>query len=157
MDGSQFARENAASQSDIDTLAGVQPEFGKVNRNIKGPLESAIKKRVGEKDWAQVIYCAGGGWYGVEPQHGYLVGGQWIPDFLWITSFWRHKKKLESFSFVMENVPDRTESNLREVSINALEKMTGLRLWHNVQASRFIKTRDSVSKDDWWKAGQPSS
>ena len=40
--GSQYRRGDVVEQSDIDTLAGVTPEASKTNRNVKGPLESAI-------------------------------------------------------------------------------------------------------------------
>jgi len=156
VDGSQFARDDDSSQSDIDTLAGIQPEFAQVNRNIKGPLESAIKKRVSEKPWTQVIYCAGGGWWSQEPRHGKLVNGQWIPDYLWISTFWRHKKTVEAYSWTMNNVQDRVDADLSEVTTNELEKRTGLALWRNVRASKFVKNRDRLNNKDWWKAGQPS-
>ena len=55
--GSQYRRGDVVEQSDVDTLAGVTPEASKTNRNVKGPLESAILAKA--KKTPTPIWCRG--------------------------------------------------------------------------------------------------
>ena len=68
--GSQYRRGDVVVQSDIDTLAGVSPEASKTNRNVKGPLESAILAYAKTKTHTYLVQ--GPVWYGAEPKHGML-------------------------------------------------------------------------------------
>lgn len=82
--GSLYRRGDVVVQSDIDTLAGVTPEASKTNRNVKGPLESAILAY--SKKQTHTYLVQGPVWYGKEPVHGKLENGQWIPDALFISA-----------------------------------------------------------------------
>ncbi|MGI9315934.1 MAG: DNA/RNA non-specific endonuclease [bacterium] len=154
--GSQYRRGDQVLQSDIDTLAGVTPEASKTNRNVKGPLESAILARA--KKQTHTYLVQGPIWYGTEPIHGKLENGQWIPDALFISSVYIHKKKVTTWTWQMENaktVYGKNGANLREISLDRLEALTGLYVWGNIGASDFQNRRHKLSGGTWWKAGQP--
>ena len=151
--GSQYRRGNVVIQSDIDTLAGVTPEAAKTNRNVKGPLESAILAYA--KKQTHTYLVQGPIWYGNEPKHGKLENGQWIPDALFISGMFLHKKTAKSWTWQMENSRTIPGAKLREISLDELERLTGLYLWSNVGASSFQKRRHRLRGGTWWKAGQP--
>lgn len=155
--GSQYRRGDQVEQSDIDTLAGVTPEASKTNRNCKGPLESAILARA--KKQTHTYLVQGPIWYGTEPIHGKLENGQWIPDALFISSMFLHKKTVTSWTWQMENsktIYGKNGANLREITLDRLEALTGLYLWGNVGASNFQNRRNKLRGGSWWKAGQPA-
>ena len=156
--GSQYRRGDVVEQSDIDTLAGVTPEASKVNRNCKGPLESAILKYAKKKTHTYLVQ--GPIWYGSEPNHGKLENGQWIPDALFISSMFLHRKSVKSWTWLMDNenkLYGEGGVNLREITLDQLEKLTGLYLWSNVRADKFIQRRNKLNKGrKWWKEGQPA-
>ncbi len=158
--GSQFRRGDLVVQSDIDTLAGVTPEASATNRNCKGPLETAIFNRA--KKHTHTYLVQGPVWYEEEPKYGKLENGQWIPDALFISALFWKGKTVKSWCWLMENavsvLPTEAEpkgSDLREVSLDRLEHVTGLYLWGNVRASKFKKRRHRLSGGEWWKEGQP--
>ena len=99
--GSQYRRDDIVEQSDVDTLAGVTPEASKTNRNVKGPLESAILEHA--KKQTHTYLVQGPVWYGTEPMHGKLGNGQWIPDALFISAMYLHRKQARSWTWLMEN------------------------------------------------------
>ena len=150
--GSQYRRGDAVVQSDIDTLAGVTPEASATNRNVKGPLESAILAYAKEKTHTYLVQ--GPVWYGAEPKNGKLENGQWVPDALFISAMFLHKKTAKSWTWMMENSTTIEGANLREITLNELEKFTNLYLWGNVGANKFHKRRGKLSGGDWWKEGQ---
>ena len=155
--GSQYRRGDQVEQSDIDTLAGVTPEASKTNRNCKGPLESAILARAKKNTHTYIVQ--GPIWYGAEPIHGKLENGQWIPDALFISSLFIHRKKVTTWTWQMENaktIYGKNGSNLREISLDTLESLTELYLWGNVGACDFQKSRHKLSGGTWWQAGQPA-
>ena len=159
--GSQFRRRDFVEQSDIDTLAGVCPEASATNRNCKGPLETAILKYSMTQTHSYLVQ--GPIWYGREPIYGKLENGQWIPDALFISCLFLHRKSIQSWTFVMENsvsvhpsAKDPVGSNLREITLDELEYLTNLYLWGNVRAEKFKQRRDDLSMGDWWKEGQPA-
>ncbi len=152
--GSQFRRGDVVTQSDIDTLAGVTPEASKTNRNVKGPLESAILAHA--KKHTHTYLVQGPVWYDSDPVHGKLENGQWIPDALFISALFLHRKSVKSWTWLMENATTVKEADLREISLDQLERLTGLYVWGNVGANNFRKRRGKLSGGDWWKAGQPS-
>lgn len=155
--GSQYRRGDVVLQSDIDTLAGVTPEASKTNRNCKGPLESAILARA--KKHTHTYLVQGPIWYGIEPIHGKLENGQWIPDALFISSLFLHRKKVTTWTWQMENsntLYGKNGANLREVTLEHIEALTGLYLWGNVGAFDFQKRRNKLRGGTWWKAGQPA-
>ncbi len=158
--GSQFRRRDWTEQSDIDTLAGVTPEASATNRNCKGPLETAILKRAMTKTHTYLVQ--GPVWYGLKPKHGKLENGQWIPDALFISTLFLHNKSVKSWTFLMENAvsvlpseQDEVGANLREISLDEIELLTGLYLWGNVRAAKFKQRRNKLSGGTWWKEGQP--
>jgi len=154
--GSQYRRSDVVKQSDIDTLAGVTPEASKTNRNVKGPLESAILAHARKQTHTYLVQ--GPVWYGAEPIHGKLENGQWIPDALFIAALFLHRKTVKPFTWLMENETTVKRANLRQITLNELERLTGLYLWSNVRARNFEKARAKVNtaaKDQWWKEGQP--
>lgn len=154
--GSQFRRGDLVEQSDVDTLAGVTPEASKTNRNCKAPLESAILAHA--KKHTHTYLVQGPVWYGPEPSHGKLENGQWIPDALFISALFMHRKTMKSWTFLMENstrIYGKGGANLREISLDEIEHLTGLYLWGNVRANKFKKRRHKLNGGDWWKAGQP--
>lgn len=156
--GSQFRRGDVVKQSDIDTLAGVTPEASKTNRNVKGPLESAILARA--RTHTHTYLVQGPVWFGPEPIHGKLENGQWIPDALFISAIFLRGKKVRCWTWLMDNaqkVRGKGGANLREITLEDLEQLTGLYLWGNVGADRFHKRRAKLSGGDWWLAGQPKS
>lgn len=156
--GSQYRRGDVVEQSDVDTLAGVTPEASKTNRNCKGPLESAILARA--KKHTHTFLVQGPIWYGFEPVHGKLENGQWIPDALFISSLFLHKKKVTSWTWQMENsttLYGENGANLREITLDRIEELTDLYLWGNVGANSFKERRSRLRGGDWWKAGQPGS
>jgi DNA/RNA endonuclease G (NUC1) len=152
--GSQYRRGDVVEQSDIDTLAGVTPEASKTNRNCKGPLESAILAYA--KNHTHTYLVQGPVWYGTAPVHGKLENGQWIPDALFISAMFLHRKLVRSWTWVMENAQTVEDANLHEVTLDEVEQLTGLYLWGNVSADQFNKRRNKLRGDDWWKAGQPA-
>ena len=151
--GSQYRRGDVVVQSDIDTLAGVTPEASKTNRNVKGPLESAILD-YGKKH-THTYLVQGPVWYGKEPIHGKLENGQWIPDALFISAMFLVKKSAKSWTWLMENSPTIKGANLREITLDELEGLTDLYLWSNVGAGDFEKRRNRKRGGTWWMAGQP--
>ena len=153
--GSQYRRSDAVDQSDIDTLAGVTPEASSTNRNCKGPLESAILAHA--KEHTHTYLVQGPVWYGAEPIHGKLENGQWIPDALFISALFLHRKTVRSWTWLMENATTVAGANLREISLDEIERLTDLYLWGNVGADQFNNRRNTLSGGDWWMAGQPSS
>ncbi len=152
--GSQYRRGDVVEQSDIDTLAGVTPEASKTNRNVKGPLESAILAHA--KKHTHTYLVQGPVWSGKEPMHGKLENGQWIPDALFISALFLHRKSVRSWTFLMENSKTIKGANLREITLDELERLTDLYLWSNVGADKFQKRRNKLGGGKWWKAGQPS-
>lgn len=153
--GSQMQRSDDLLQSDIDTLAGCQPESDVVNRLVKSKLENAIKARTLEQTQSWLVQ--GPGWYGSVPVLGKLNSGQWVPDFMWISALFQKGKTVESYAWVMENVWDMAEVDLRTVSLDELDAITGLYLWGNVGADKFQAKRSKASGGDWWREGQPSA
>ncbi len=158
--GSQYRRRDLTEQSDIDTLAGVTPEASATNRNCKGPLESAILKRAMTQTHTYLVQ--GPIWYGREPKYGKLENGQWIPDALFISTLFLHKKTVKSWTFLMENAvsvlpskQDPVGANLREISLDEIEFLTGLYFWGNVRADTFKQRRGKLNGGTWWKEGQP--
>lgn len=150
--GSQFRRGDVVEQSDVDTLAGVTPEASKTNRNVKGPLETAILAQAKKNTHTYLVQ--GPVWYGVDPIHGKLKNGQWIPDALFISAMFLHKKKAQSWTWLMENSKTIKGANLREISLDELERITGLYIWGNVRVDKFKENRDKLSGGGWWKVGQ---
>jgi len=160
--GSQFRRGDLVEQSDIDTLAGVTPEASATNRNCKGPLESAIFKHA--KNQTHTYLVQGPVWRGSEPKHGKLENGQWIPDALFISALFWHRKTVKSWTWLMENAKsvlptpeDPVGANLHEITLDELEHLTGLYLWGNVRARKFEKRRNKLNGGKWWKEGQPKT
>lgn len=155
--GSQFRRGDVTEQSDIDTLAGVTPEASKTNRNCKGPLENAIFAYA--KRQTHTYLVQGPIWYGHDPIHGKLENGQWIPDALFISAMFLHKKKARSWTWVMDNsqtLYGEGGANLHEITLDELEKITGLYLWGNVRVNHFKERRNKLNTGrKWWMAGQP--
>jgi DNA/RNA endonuclease G (NUC1) len=152
--GSQYRRRNVVEQSDIDTLAGVTPEASTTNRNCKGPLESAILAKA--KEHTHTYLVQGPVWYGSTPSHGKLGNGQWIPDALFISALFLHRKTVRSWAWLMQNAATIEGSNLHEITLDEVERLTGLYLWGNVGANQFNRRRSELSGGDWWMAGQPS-
>ena len=151
--GSQYRRGDVVKQSDIDTLAGVTPEASKTNRNVKGPLESAILAYARKQTHTYLVQ--GPVWYGKDPIHGKLENGQWIPDALFISALFLHRKNIKSWTWLMENSTTIKGANLREITLDELERLTGLYLWGNVRASKFEKRRNKLnSGTKWWMEGQ---
>lgn len=146
--GSQVRRTDRLAQHDVDSLAGVCPEGAKLNRNVKGPLESRIAERA--KDFIDVRCCQGPGWFDwspdYEPPLGKLESGQWVPDFLWISSFWRTASGFETFSWTMQNKPLIEDVQLTSISLDELERQTLLHVWGKAQGIK----RDAVNPDEWW-------
>jgi DNA/RNA endonuclease G (NUC1) len=152
--GSQYRRGDEVEQSDIDTLAGVTPEARKMNRNCKGPLESAILAQA--KKHTHTYLVQGPVWYGIEPKHGKLENGQWIPDALFISALFLHRKTVKSWTWLMDNEQTVLLANLREITLDHIEQLTGLYLWGNVRVSKFKERRNKLSRGTWWMAGQPT-
>ncbi len=151
--GSQYRRSDVVKQSDIDTLAGVTPEASKTNRNVKGPLESAILAHA--KKQTHTYLVQGPVWYGKEPIHGKLENGQWIPDALFIAALFLHRKSVKSWTWLMENATTIKGANLREITLNELERLTDLYLWGNVRARKFDASRHKLNSGvKWWMDGQ---
>ncbi|MEM7425256.1 MAG: DNA/RNA non-specific endonuclease [Pseudomonadota bacterium] len=159
--GSQFRRRDHTEQSDIDTLAGVTPEASATNRNCKGPLETAILKHAMTQTHTYLVQ--GPVWFGDKPEHGMLENGQWIPDALFISGLFLHRKSVKSWTWLMNNAAsvlptkDSPGSDLKEISLDELERLTDLYLWSNVQARKFQKRRHRLTGGDWWKEGQPTA
>ena len=157
--GSQFRRGDVVEQSDVDTLAGVTPEASKMNQNCKGPLESAILKYA--KKQTHTYLVQGPVWFGHVPIHGKLENGQWIPDALFISAMFLHRKKTKSWTWLMNNakqIHGKNGANLHEITLDELEKLTGLYLWGNVRTNKFKEQRNELNRgtgSQWWKAGQP--
>ena len=152
--GSQYRRGDVVEQFDIDTLAGVTPEASKTNRNVKAPLESAILAH--GKEQTHTYLVQGPVWYGSEPIHGKLENGQWIPDALFISALFLRRKTVRPWTWLMDNATTVEGANLREITLDEVERLTGLYLWGNVGADRFKERRGKLSGGDWWTAGQPS-
>jgi len=153
--GSQYRRGDVVEQSDIDTLAGVTPEASKMNRNCKGPLESAILKYAKKKTHTYLVQ--GPVWYGSEPIHGKLENGQWIPDALFISALFLHQKTIKSWTWLMDNATEiygPGGANLHEITLDKIEQLTGLYLWGNVGAGAFDRRRNKLSGGKWWMVGQ---
>ena len=150
--GSQYRRHDTVEQSDISTLAGVTPEASKTNRNCKGPLESAILAYAKEQTHTYLVQ--GPVWHGAEPKHGKLENGQWIPDALFISALFLHRKSVKSWTWLMQNATTIEAANLHEITLDEIERLTGLYLWSNVGSGQFNKRRNVLSGGDWWKAGQ---
>ena len=144
-------------QSDVDTLAGVTPEASKTNRNCKGPLESAILEYAKKQTHSYLVQ--GPVWYGREPIHGKLENAQWIPDALFISAMFLHRKTAKSWTWLMENsqrIYGRGGANLHEISLDELEELTGLYLWSNIRTNKFKEARHKLnSGKKWWMNGQP--
>ena len=152
--GSQYRRNDVVEQSDVDTLAGVTPEASATNQNCKGPLETAILGYA--KTQTHTYLVQGPVWYGIEPIHGKLGNGQWIPDALFISSMFLHKKTARSWTWLMENSTTIKGANLREITLNQIEQLTGLYLWGNVRTARFKERRNKLNRGKkWWLEGQP--
>lgn len=152
--GSQYRRGDLVDQADIDTLAGVTPEASKTNRNVKGPLESAILAHA--KKQTHTYLVQGPVWYGLEPKNGKLENGQWIPDALFISAMFLHRKTAKSWTWLMENAKTVKGANLREITLDQIEALTGLYLWGNVRTANFKKRRNKLNTGKkWWLAGQP--
>ena len=52
----------------------------------------------------------------------------------------------------------RGGANLREITLDDLEKITGLYLWGNVRTDRFKENRNKLNRgkgSKWWMDGQP--
>lgn len=150
--GSQYRRGDVVEQSDVDTLAGVTPEAGKMNRNVKGPLESAILAQAKKNTHTYLVQ--GPVWYGPEPIHGKLENGQWIPDAVFISAMFLHRKTAKSWTWLMENAKTIKKANLREITLDEIEQLTGLYLWGNVGANDFKKRRNKLRRGTWWLKGQ---
>lgn len=154
--GSQYRRGDVVEQSDIDTLAGVTPEASAMNQNVKGPLESAILDHARKQTHTYLVQ--GPVWYGLEPKHGKLRNGQWIPDALFISALFLHRKTARSWTWLMENSTTVEGANLREITLDDLEKLTGLYLWGNVRSNKFKERRNKKNSGvKWWMAGQPGT
>ena len=155
--GSQYRRGDVVEQSDVDTLAGVTPEASKTNRNCKGPLESAILEYAKKQTHSYLVQ--GPVWYGREPIHGKLENVQWIPDALFISAMFLHRKTAKSWTWLMENsqrIYGRGGANLHEISLDELEELTGLYLWSNIRTNKFKEARHKLnSGKKWWMNGQP--
>lgn len=151
--GSQYRRGDQTVQSDIDTLAGVCPETPAMNRNVKGPLESAILEKAKE---CSHTYLVQGPIWNAGSRLDTLRNGQWVPHEVFISALFIRKKKVTSYSWIMNNVQDIDLVDLEEVSLDRIEAATTLYLWGNVAASDFKARRDKVNGDDWWKKGQPN-
>jgi len=156
--GSQYRRGNQTEQSDIDTLAGVCPEALAMNRNVKGPLESAILEMAKKCEHTYIVQ--GPVWGrsddGQVLAEGTIGGGQWIPGAVFISVLFLRRKKTLAYAWVMNNEHMMECVCLREVSLDKIEEMTGLHLWGNVASDKFNERRDKTNDDDWWKKGQPS-
>lgn len=156
--GTQYRRDDVVEQSDVDTLAGVTPEASKTNRNCKGPLESAILDYARKQTHTYLVQ--GPVWYGPEPIHGKLENGQWMPDALFISAMFLRKKTAKSWTWLMENatkIYGKGGANLREITLDELEKLTGLYLWGNVRTKKFKERRNKLNGGvKWWMAGQPT-
>ena len=152
--GSQYRRLNDGEQSDIDTLAGVTPEACKTNRNVKGPLESAILEYAKSQTHAYLVQ--GPVWFGDRPVNGVLRNGQWIPDAMFVSGLFLRKKSVDCWCWLMNNSQTIEGADLREVTLDDIEKLTGLYLWGNVGSSRFNERRSSLTGGDWWLSGQPA-
>jgi DNA/RNA endonuclease G (NUC1) len=151
--GSQYRRGNQTEQSDIDALAGVCPEAPAMNRNIKGPLESAILERSKQCEHTYVVQ---GPVWGADDDADPLPGGQWIPGKFFVSALFIQRKKSLAYVWTMNNLHDKDYVNLHEVSLDSLEEQTGLYLWSNVASDKFNERRDEINGDDWWKKGQPN-
>ena len=138
-------------------VAGVTPEACKTNRNCKGPLESAILEYA--KNQTHTYLVQGPVWYGTEPIHGKLENGQWIPDALFISAMFLHKKIAKSWTWLMDNatkIYGKGGANLHEITLDELEKLTGLYLWNNVRTNKFKAHRRKLNGGKkWWMDGQP--
>jgi hypothetical protein len=89
--------------------------------------------------------------------HGKLENGQWIPDALFISALSIHRKTIQSWTWLMDNstkIYGKGGANLRELSLDETENLTGLYLWANVSASKFKQRRHKLSGGDWWKDSQ---
>ena len=96
-------------------------------------------------------------WNGIEPKHGKLENGQWIPDALFISALFMHRKTVRSWTWLMNNEKTVRKVDLREITLDHLEQLTGLYLWGNVRVSNFKKRRKKLSGGTWWLAGQPGN
>ena len=71
-----------------------------------------------------------------------------------------HKKTAKSWTWLMENstkIYGKGGANLREISLDELEKLTSLYLWGNVRTNKFKERRGKVNGGKkWWMAGQPA-
>lgn len=143
--GSQYRRGNLTEQSDIDTLAGVCPETPQMNRHVKGLLESAILKQ--SEKCSHTYLVQGPVWK--EGKRGILNSGQWIPPEFFISALFIRKKKVIAYSWILQNL--HSDSRAYEVSLDGIEKETGLYLWGNVASDKFNERRGSINNDDWWK------
>tara|TARA_R110002096_G_scaffold66682_1_gene162132 strand:- start:2418 stop:3179 length:762 start_codon:yes stop_codon:yes gene_type:complete len=148
--GSQYRRGNVTEQSDIDTLAGVCPESPRMNRNVKGPLESTILEKA--EDCSHTYLVQGPIWRENYPEKGQLPGGQWIPDAVFISALFIRKKSCGVYCWVMQNEEDATAA---EVTLVDIEQLTGLYLWSNVGSGSFQTNRNKLQGDTWWMKGQP--
>jgi DNA/RNA endonuclease G (NUC1) len=151
--GSQYRRGNQTEQSDIDTLAGVCPETPAMNRNVKGPLESAI---LAKSKQCEHTYIVQGPVWGDTDGEELLPGGQWVPFAMFVSALFLRRKKVLSYAWIMNNEDHISSVNLREVSLDEIEERTGLHLWGNVASDKFNERRDSINNDDWWMKGQPN-
>lgn len=155
--GSQYRRGNQTEQSDIDTLAGVCPEAPAMNRNVKGPLESAILEQAKLCEHTYVVQGPIWGDYPLpDVWQDRLPGGQWIPDGFFISALFLRRKKAIAYAWAMRNEQELSNVHLREISLNRLEELTGLYLWSSVASGEFNQKRNLINGDDWWKKGQPN-
>lgn len=129
-----------------------------MNRNVKGPLESAILEKAKECEHTYIVQ--GPIWSrsasGRQETEGILGSGQWIPGKFFVSALFLSRKKSTAYAWVMRNDHNLKHVCLREASLDALESMTGLYLWSSVASGDFNARRDQTNDDDWWKKGQPS-
>jgi len=62
---------------------------------------------------------------------------------------------MENAVSVLPSKQDPVGANLREISLDEIEFLTGLYLWGNVRADTFKQRRGKLNGGTWWKEGQP--
>jgi DNA/RNA endonuclease G (NUC1) len=147
--GSQFRRANSLVQHDVDSLAGCCPETPRLNQIVKRSLEMKIAQMADMM--IDVRSVQGPVWFGDSPR-GKLASGQWIPDALFISVLMRpNHTRIQATSWIMDNQQRAEDINLREVSLNELEAVTGYVFWDQVRTSTFQRQRSRIHGDNWWK------
>lgn len=141
--GSQMRRSDRQLQHDIDSLAGVIPESPALNRFVKNPLECKIVEKA--QECIDCYYVAGPSYLGGD--YGMLRSGQLVPTGSWIACLFRTSTKVEVYVWMMDNVQDRDAVNLRTISLEDLEEITGLHVFGGLQGI----DRSKVDDKDWWK------